>query len=108
MSAPICFARAIASDPLLTAVTSASSAAKVILIASRMVLLSSMARILVGITRSRAGSQRRTMGAVSGSTKQGGDAPQRSPDVPTIVAPVDLAERWAPSLQERSAGGRAL
>lgn len=64
------------------------------------------------------------MGAVSGSTKQGGDAPQRSPgggatttsdssrdhggDVPTIVAPVGHAELWAPSLHERSAGQRAL
>jgi SAM-dependent methyltransferase len=52
------------------------------------------------------------MGAVSGSTKQGGDAPQRSPggggDVPTIVAPVEAGDRWAPSLREASAGGRAL
>ncbi len=49
------------------------------------------------------------MGAVSGSTKQGVDAPQRSPgggnsDVPTIVEPVGMA----PSLHERSRAGWAL
>src|SRR5688572_6855516 len=49
MSAGICLARATASEPLLTATTSQSSAAKVILMARRMVLLSSIARILVGI-----------------------------------------------------------
>lgn len=55
------------------------------------------------------------MGAVSGSTKQGGDAPQRSPgggissgehggDVPTIVEPIGMAQ----TLFERSRGPRAL
>ena len=48
-SACICLARATASEPLLTAVTFASSAAKVILMAKRIVLESSIARILVGM-----------------------------------------------------------